>query len=80
MSNRIPSSDDRPQTLRAAVLEFMAAAGPRPTAADGRGAEELEFIEALRRIVAETGARSLSDVFPGAHRDRRARIFARYAD
>jgi hypothetical protein len=66
--------------LRAALLDFIAAAGPRPTAEAGMGAEEQEFIEALRRIVAQTGADELRDRLLGRRPDPRARIYGRYAD
>jgi len=65
--------------LRAALLDFIATAGPRPTAASGRAAEEQEFIDALRRIVADTGADQIRDLFRGRS-DAQARIYGRYPD
>lgn len=56
---------------RTAMLELLA---------NPPGDEEHELIEALRRIVAGSGADALREVYPGARGDRRARIFARYAD
>jgi hypothetical protein len=74
----VPFPHRRP--LRAAVLDFIAAAGPRPTAEAGMGAEEQEFIEALRRIVVETGADQVRDLFRRARTDPQARVYGRYAD
>jgi hypothetical protein len=78
MSTLAPSPKRRP--LRAAVLDFLASAGPRPDAAAGMGAEEREFIDALRRIVAETGADELRDRLRGRTEDPNGRVYARYAD
>lgn len=78
MSTLVPFQNRKP--LRAAVLDFIAAAGPRPTAEAGMGAEEQEFIDALRRIVAQTGADDLLERFRGRRSDPRARIYGRYAD
>ena len=75
MSTLVPFSPRKP--LRAAVLDFIASAGPRPTAEAGMGAEEQEFIEALRRIVAQTGA---DELWARCRPDPRARIYGRYAD
>ena len=77
MSTLVPFPSRKP--LRAAVLDFIAAAGPRPSAESGQGEEEREFIEALRRIVVETGADEIRDFFR-ALRDPQARIYGRYAD
>ena len=57
---------------RAAVLDLVARAP--------LGAEEAEFLEALRRIVARTPAEALWDKYRSSRADGRARIFARYAD
>ena len=75
MSTLVPFPQRRP--LRAAVLDFMAAAGPRPTAEAGMGAEEQEFIEALRRIVGGSGPGGLRAC---CRNDPRARVYGRYAD
>ena len=75
MSTLVPFSPRKP--LRAAVLDFIASAGPRPTAEAGMGAEEQEFIEALRRIVAQTGA---DELWARCRPDLRARVYGRYAD
>ncbi len=64
--------------LRTAVLDFVAASGPRPTA--GVGPEEQEFIDALRRIVAPTRADALWERYRGPIPDPQARVFGRYAD
>jgi hypothetical protein len=66
--------------LRAAVLDFVAASGPRPTADEGMGAEEQEFIEALRRIVYQSRADELWDLYRNARPDARGRIYGRFAD
>ena len=68
------------QPLRAAVLDFVAAAGPRPTAASGMGAEEQEFIDALRRIVRETGLDDLLHRYHTLASDARTRVYGRFAD
>lgn len=78
MSTVVPFPTRKP--LRAAVLDFIAAAGPRPTAESGMGAEEEEFIAALRRVVARTGADELLDRLRGRSTDPQARIYGRYAD
>ena len=78
MSTLVPFPTRTP--LRAALLDFIAAAGPRPTAETGMGAEEQEFIDALRRIVAQTGADALHDRIRGRRPDPHARIYGRYAD
>jgi hypothetical protein len=78
MSTPVPFPRQKP--LRAAVLDFIAAAGPRPRAEAGMGAEEQEFIDALRRIVAQTGADELLDALRGRCGDPCGRIYGRYAD
>lgn len=78
MSTLVPLQNRTP--LRAAVLDFLAAAGPRPTAEAGMGEEEREFIDALRRIVAQTGADDLLKRIRGRRTDPHARIYGRYAD
>lgn len=78
MSTLVPFPDRRP--LRAAVLDFLATAGPRPDGRAGMGAEEREFIDALRRVVAETGADGLLDRIRGRSDDRNGRIYGRYTD
>lgn len=61
---------------RAAVLDLAAARN----AADRVGPEEAEFIAALRRVLARTPAEDLWDKWRNSRPDRRARIFARFAD
>lgn len=78
MSTLVPFQKRRP--LRAAVLDFIASAGPRPDAREGMDDEEREFLDALRRIVADTGADDLRDRFRGRRGDRSGRIYGRYSD
>ena len=78
MSTLVPFP--RRTTLRAAVLDFVAAAGPRPTAEAGMGAEEQEFIDALRRIVRQTRPDLLRDRYHAPGPDAQARIYGRFAD
>ena len=78
MSTLVPFPNRRP--LRAAVLDFLATAGPRPDARAGMGAEEREFIDALRRVVAETGADGLLDRLRGRNGDPTGRIYGRHTD
>ncbi len=78
MSTLVPFQKRRP--LRAAILDFIASAGPRPDARAGMDAEEREFLDALRRIVAETGADDLRDRLRGRSDDPNGRIYGRYTD
>jgi hypothetical protein len=64
--------------VREAVLDLLARAAPRPAALGAPSAEEQEFLETLRRIVARTSAQELWDKYHSPQPDLRARIFARY--
>jgi hypothetical protein len=72
------SRTDPPRTLvRTAVLDLVGSAAPGSGAL---GAEEREFLAALRRIVERSPAEELLDKYRGSQPDSRARIFARFAD
>ncbi|MBB5223620.1 gamma-glutamylcysteine synthetase [Amaricoccus macauensis] len=71
-ANRVP--------IRAAVLDLLALAAPRPAALGGPSEEEAEFLETLRRIVARSAAEELLDKYRAPVSDARARVFARYRD
>ncbi len=71
-SRRIP--------VRAAVLDLLARAAPRPAALGEPSEEEREFLETLRRIVARSAAEELWDKYHAPQPDVRARIYARYRD
>jgi hypothetical protein len=76
----IPAPSSRRNPLGVAVLDFVAAAGPRPTAESGRGAEEQEFIDTLRRIVCETRLDELLHLYHAPTPGVRARVYGRFAD
>jgi hypothetical protein len=80
MSRIVAFPEARRVTGRAAMLEFIAQAGPRPARDAALGPEEQEFLDALRRIVSRSPAEDLWDKYRGDRGDRRSRIFARYAD
>jgi len=80
MSRILAFPEPRRVTARAAVLDLIAQAGPRPAPDDPLGPEEQEFLAALRRIVARSRTEDLWDKYHSDHTDRRSRIFARYAD
>lgn len=71
-ANRVP--------IRAAVLDLLAVAAPRPAALGGPSEEEAEFLETLRRIVARSAAEELFDKYRAPATDTRAKVFARYRD
>lgn len=61
---RIPSISplsDVETPIRAAVLDLLALAAPRPAALGGPSAEEAEFLETLRRIVVRSASEGLWD-------------------
>lgn len=66
--------------IRAAVLDLLAQAAPRPAALGGRSEEEAEFLETLRRIVTRSASEELIDKYRAPVTDTRARVFARYRD
>lgn len=66
--------------IRAAVLDLLALAAPKPAALGVRSEEEEEFLEALRRIVARSAAEDLLDKYRAPATDTRAAVFARYRD
>jgi hypothetical protein len=66
--------------VRAAVLDLLALAAPRPAALGGPSEEEAEFLETLRRIVTRSAREDLWDKYHAPETDTRARIFARYRD
>jgi len=66
--------------VRAAVLDLLALAAPRPAALGSRSEEETEFLETLRRIVARSAGEELWDKYHAPANDTRARVFARYRD
>jgi hypothetical protein len=65
--------------IRAAVLDLLARAAPRPAALGQPSAEEQEFLDTLRRIVARNAARELWDKYH-TRGDSRSWIYARYED
>lgn len=67
-------------SVRMAVLELLADDVPRSAAHDAPSAEEQEFLDALRRIVARDAGNDLRERYRGARKDRFAWIFARYRD
>ena len=73
-----PSASRLP--IRAAVLDLLAVAAPRPAALGGPSEEEAEFLETLRRIVARSAAEELLDKYRAPATDTRAKVFARYRD
>jgi hypothetical protein len=74
------SVSDHPRIpVRTAVLDLVAGAAVRPQPGPP-GAEELEFLAALRRIVERSPAEELWDKYRGSRSDGRSRIFARFAD
>ncbi|MFT3971982.1 MAG: hypothetical protein QM699_00440 [Amaricoccus sp.] len=62
------------------MLDLLALAAPRPAALGGPSAEEAEFLETLRRIVARSASEELWDKYHAPANDTPARIFARYRD
>jgi hypothetical protein len=66
--------------IRAAVLELLAQAAPRPAALGAPSPEEQEFLETLRRIVRRSNAEELWDKYYGSRPDARGAIVARYDD
>jgi hypothetical protein len=73
----MPRNPDQSRTfVRAAVLELVAS---QPEFG-AMGAEEREFLAALRRIVERSPAEELWDKYRGSQPDGRSRIFARFAD
>jgi hypothetical protein len=72
----------RTLSLRAAVLDLLAQAAPRPAALGTPSAEEQEFLDTLRRIVARSAAEDLWCRYHSARPDSRgpALAFTRYDD
>jgi hypothetical protein len=66
--------------IRAAVLELLAQAAPRPAALGAPSLEEQEFLETLRRIVRRSNAEELWEKYHGSRPDARSQVFARYED
>lgn len=62
--------------VREAVLDLLARAAPRPAALGAPSAEEREFLETLRRIVARTSAQELWDKYHSPLPDLSSRILA----
>ena len=78
---RIATFDDGPRIpIRAAVLDLLARAAPKPAALGAPSAEEQEFLETLRRIVVRSNAEELWDKYRAPLSDGISRIFARYDD
>jgi hypothetical protein len=79
--SRIATLEPSPRLpIRAAVLELLAQAAPRPAALGAPSAEEQEFLETLRRIVNRSNAEDLWQKYHGSRPDARSAIFARYDD
>ncbi len=76
MSRVVSFPSDR-TPVRAAVMELV---GQRRAAARELGADEAEFLAALRRIVAQAPALDLWEHYHGADADAASRVFARFAD
>ena len=75
---RTATIDETPRIpIRTAVLELLARAAPRPAALGAPSAEEQEFLDTLRRIVARSNAEELWDRYRGTRSDPLGRIFAR---
>ncbi len=66
--------------IRAAVLDLLARAAPRPAALGAPSEEEQEFLDTLRRIVARSAAEELWDKYHTPRPDGLARLLARYGD
>jgi hypothetical protein len=66
--------------IRAAVLDLLARAAPRPAALGAPSEEEQEFLDTLRRIVARSAAEELWDKYHASRPDGLARVLARYGD
>ena len=79
--SRIATLDRPPDVpIRAAVLELLAQAAPRPAALGAPSLEEQEFLETLRRIVRRSNAEELWEKYHGSRPDARSAIFARCDD
>jgi gamma-glutamylcysteine synthetase len=79
--SRTATFDQTPRIpIRAAVLDLLARAAPKPAALGAPSAEEQEFLDTLRRIVARSNAEELWDRYHGGRSDPMGRIFARYQD
>lgn len=66
--------------VREAVLDLLARAAPRPAALGAPSAEEQEFLDTLRRIVARTAAQELWDKYHSPRPDGRSLAFASRGD
>lgn len=73
--SRVVSFSASRTPVRAAVLDLVAT---RPESQIG--ADEAEFLAALRRIVEQVPALDLWDRYRGADADETSRVFARFAD
>ena len=67
-------------SIRAAVLDLLARAAPRPAALGQPSPEEQEFLDTLRRIVARNAACELWDKYHAPRADSRSQVYARYQD
>jgi hypothetical protein len=77
----IATFDEAPRVpIRAAVLDLLARAAPRPAALGQPSAEEQEFLDTLRRIVARSAAQELWDKYHAPRPDSRSWVYARYED
>jgi hypothetical protein len=78
---RIATLNDTPRIpIRAAVLDLLAQAAPKPAALGGPSEEEQEFLDTLRRIVARSSAEELWDKYKGTRSDPLSWVFARFQD